>query len=80
MLVDDPLFKKRSVVHCSPHVCLISNDYKVHDLCLTFNLEVSWALSVDDMHSGSISSHRVIFPGIKERVTRKSGIPVHEAP
>ena len=80
MVVDDLLVTKRSVVHCPPHLCLISTNYKNYDLCLTFRLQVSWALGIDFMHNWSIHSYGVIFPKIKEYDCEKSGIPVHEAP
>ena len=79
MVVDDPLVTKRSVGHCLPCLCLIPTDYKKYDLCLTFNLQVSWALGIDYMHNGSIHSYGVIFPEIKEHGCEKSGIHVHEA-
>ena len=72
MVVDDLLVAKRSVVHCPPHLCLISTDYKKYDLCLTFSLQLSWALGIDYMHNGSIHSYGVIFPEIKEYVTGNS--------
>ena len=75
IVIYDILVKKRSVVHCIPHLCLISTDYKVYDLCLTFTLQVSWGLGIDYMHSGSICSYGVvIFPEIKEHGYEKSGI------
>ena len=50
-----------------PHLCLISTNYKVYGLYLTFSLQVSWALGVDYIHSGSICSYGgVIFPEIIE--------------
>ena len=57
----------------SPHICL-------WPLC---NLQFTskQGLGIDYMHRGSICSHGIIFPEIKEQVTyAKSGIPVHEAP
>ena len=79
MVVDDLLVTKRSVVHCPPCLCLISTDYKNYDLCLTFSLQVSWALGIDNVHNGSIHYYGVTFPEIKEHGYEKSGIPVHEA-
>ena len=62
------------------HLCLISTDYKVYDLCLTFTLQVRWTYGIGYLHNGSIRSYGVIFPEIKEHGYAKSGIPIHEAP
>ena len=81
MVVDDLLVTKRSVGHCPPCLCcLICTDYQKYDLCLTFSLQVTWALGIDYMHNGSIYSYGDIFPEIKEYGCEKLGIPVHEAP
>ena len=80
MVVDDLLVKNRSMVNYPPHLCLISTDYKVYDLCLIYSLQISWGLGVDYMHSGIIHSYGVIFQEIKEHGYAKSGIPLHEAP
>ena len=66
-------------MHCPPHLCLISTDYKNDDLCLTFRFQVSWALGIDYLHDESIRSYRVIFLEIKEHGYEKTGFPVHEA-
>ena len=79
MVVDDLLVTKRSVVHCPPHLCLISTDYENYDLCLAFRLQVSWDLGIDFKHNWSIRSYGVIFPEIKEHGYEKLKIPVHEA-
>ena len=53
-----------------PHICiLISTDYKVYDLCLTFSLQVSWGLGVDYMHCGSIRSYASCFRKSKHGYT-----------
>ena len=80
MVVDDLLDTKRSVVHCPPCLCLISTNCKNDDLCLTFSLQVRWALGIDYMHNGNIHYDGVTFPEIKEHSCEKSGIHVHEAP
>ena len=45
MVVDDLLVKKRLEVPFPPHLCLVSTNYQVYGLCLTFNLQVIWVLS-----------------------------------